>query len=57
VSVDAEVPLTPRPNPHNLRYLRTKRDRMGHQIPGLPPDGATTVASSVERSRDHEVMP
>jgi 3,4-dihydroxy 2-butanone 4-phosphate synthase / GTP cyclohydrolase II len=57
VSVDAEMPLTPRPNPHNLRYLRTKRDRMGHQIPGLPPDGATTVASSVERSRDHEVMP
>jgi 3,4-dihydroxy 2-butanone 4-phosphate synthase / GTP cyclohydrolase II len=37
VSVDAEMPLTPRPNPHNLRYLRTKRDRMGHQIPDLPP--------------------
>jgi 3,4-dihydroxy 2-butanone 4-phosphate synthase / GTP cyclohydrolase II len=37
VPVDAQVPLTPRPNPHNLRYLRTKRDRMGHQIPDLPP--------------------
>jgi 3,4-dihydroxy 2-butanone 4-phosphate synthase / GTP cyclohydrolase II len=37
VAVDAQVPLTPRPNPHNLRYLRTKRDRMGHQIPDLPP--------------------
>ena len=36
VTVDAQVPLTPRPNPHNLRYLRTKRDRMGHTIPGLP---------------------
>ena len=20
------------PNPHNIRYLRTKRDRMGHAI-------------------------
>jgi 3,4-dihydroxy 2-butanone 4-phosphate synthase/GTP cyclohydrolase II len=25
-----------RPNDHNLAYLRTKRDRMGHEIPGLP---------------------
>lgn len=24
-----------RPNPENLRYLRTKRDRMGHDLPGL----------------------
>jgi 3,4-dihydroxy 2-butanone 4-phosphate synthase/GTP cyclohydrolase II len=36
IVVDDQVPLTPRPNEHNLRYLRTKRDRMGHQIPGLP---------------------
>jgi 3,4-dihydroxy 2-butanone 4-phosphate synthase/GTP cyclohydrolase II len=33
----------------NLRYLRTKRDRMGHDLPDLPdlPDlgaGAGTVA-------------
>ena len=40
ISVADRVPLTPRPNPHNLRYLRTKRDRMGHQIPDLPGDGA-----------------
>jgi 3,4-dihydroxy 2-butanone 4-phosphate synthase/GTP cyclohydrolase II len=40
ITVDARVPLTPHPNPHNLRYLRTKRDRMGHQIPDLPGDGA-----------------
>jgi 3,4-dihydroxy 2-butanone 4-phosphate synthase/GTP cyclohydrolase II len=40
VAVDAQVPLTPRPNPHNLRYLRTKRDRMGHHIPDLPPPAA-----------------
>jgi 3,4-dihydroxy 2-butanone 4-phosphate synthase/GTP cyclohydrolase II len=36
IVVEDRVPLTPRPNEHNLRYLRTKRDRMGHQIPGLP---------------------
>jgi 3,4-dihydroxy 2-butanone 4-phosphate synthase/GTP cyclohydrolase II len=35
VHVEAQVPLTPRPNRHNLAYLRTKRDRMGHQLPGL----------------------
>ncbi|HEX4472945.1 MAG TPA: bifunctional 3,4-dihydroxy-2-butanone-4-phosphate synthase/GTP cyclohydrolase II [Nocardioides sp.] len=41
VSVEAQVPLTPRPNAHNLHYLRTKRDRMGHAIPDLPLDEAT----------------
>ena len=46
ITVDAQVPLTPRPNPHNLRYLRTKRDRMGHQLPDLPGDGATPRSSS-----------
>jgi 3,4-dihydroxy 2-butanone 4-phosphate synthase/GTP cyclohydrolase II len=35
ISVADRVPLTPRPNPHNLRYLRTKRDRMGHDLPSL----------------------
>ena len=36
IRVDAQVPLTPRPNQHNLAYLRTKRDRMGHSLPDLP---------------------
>src|SRR5204863_2745949 len=35
IHVTAQVPLTPRPNPHNLAYLRTKRDRMGHELPHL----------------------
>jgi 3,4-dihydroxy 2-butanone 4-phosphate synthase/GTP cyclohydrolase II len=30
------VPLPVQPNPENLRYLRTKRDRMGHRLPELP---------------------
>jgi 3,4-dihydroxy 2-butanone 4-phosphate synthase/GTP cyclohydrolase II len=43
IHVDAQVPLTPSPNKHNLAYLRTKRDRMGHSLPGLPglPDQPT----------------
>jgi 3,4-dihydroxy 2-butanone 4-phosphate synthase/GTP cyclohydrolase II len=35
VAVTERVPLTPRPNDHNLRYLLTKRDRMGHDLPDL----------------------
>jgi 3,4-dihydroxy 2-butanone 4-phosphate synthase/GTP cyclohydrolase II len=29
------VPLEPKPNPENLTYLRTKRERMGHLLGGL----------------------
>jgi 3,4-dihydroxy 2-butanone 4-phosphate synthase / GTP cyclohydrolase II len=29
------VPLQTEPNPENIRYLRTKRERMGHLIEGL----------------------
>jgi 3,4-dihydroxy 2-butanone 4-phosphate synthase/GTP cyclohydrolase II len=35
VPVAERVPLTPHPNDHNLAYLRTKRDRMGHVLPDL----------------------
>jgi 3,4-dihydroxy 2-butanone 4-phosphate synthase / GTP cyclohydrolase II len=35
VPVTERVPLTPHPNDHNLAYLMTKRDRMGHHLPGL----------------------
>jgi 3,4-dihydroxy 2-butanone 4-phosphate synthase/GTP cyclohydrolase II len=31
------VPLPVHATPENLRYLTTKRDRMGHDLPGLPP--------------------
>jgi 3,4-dihydroxy 2-butanone 4-phosphate synthase/GTP cyclohydrolase II len=38
------VPLPIRPNPENLRYLRTKRDRMGHELSGLDLfEGSTQV--------------
>jgi 3,4-dihydroxy 2-butanone 4-phosphate synthase/GTP cyclohydrolase II len=45
VPVTERVALTPRPNDHNIQYLLTKRDRMGHQLDGLDlgqpdPEGA-----------------
>jgi 3,4-dihydroxy 2-butanone 4-phosphate synthase/GTP cyclohydrolase II len=30
------IPLPPLTTPHNLRYLTTKRDRLGHQLETLP---------------------
>ncbi|MDT5027718.1 MAG: 3,4-dihydroxy 2-butanone 4-phosphate synthase / cyclohydrolase, partial [Micromonosporaceae bacterium] len=36
LTVLGRVPLPVRASPENLRYLRTKRDRMGHDLPGLP---------------------
>jgi len=29
------VPLEIAPNPHNIEYLHTKRERMGHILDGL----------------------
>ena len=29
------IPLPPLATPHNLRYLTTKRDRLGHQLETL----------------------
>jgi 3,4-dihydroxy 2-butanone 4-phosphate synthase/GTP cyclohydrolase II len=26
------IPISLPPNPHNLRYLETKRDKMGHSL-------------------------
>jgi 3,4-dihydroxy 2-butanone 4-phosphate synthase/GTP cyclohydrolase II len=35
IPVTERVPLTPHPNDHNIGYLMTKRDRMGHDLPDL----------------------
>ena len=35
IPVPERVRLTPHPNDHNLAYLLTKRDRMGHDLPDL----------------------
>ena len=36
LAVTGRVALPVRASPQNLRYLRTKRDRMGHDLPDLP---------------------
>ena len=36
LQIVGRVPLPAAPTPENLRYLRTKRDRMGHDLPDLP---------------------
>jgi 3,4-dihydroxy 2-butanone 4-phosphate synthase/GTP cyclohydrolase II len=36
LTISGREPLPSHPHPENLRYLRTKRDRMGHEIPDLP---------------------
>jgi 3,4-dihydroxy 2-butanone 4-phosphate synthase/GTP cyclohydrolase II len=47
LKIVARVPLPVRVTPENLRYLTTKRDRMGHDIPGLPAvDEEATEASA-----------
>ncbi|MDQ2880039.1 MAG: bifunctional 3,4-dihydroxy-2-butanone-4-phosphate synthase/GTP cyclohydrolase II [Actinomycetota bacterium] len=40
LAITGRIPLPIRPNPENLRYLRTKRDRMGHDLDGLDPTGS-----------------
>ena len=34
LEISERVPLVTASNPHNLAYLRTKRERMGHLIEG-----------------------
>ena len=40
LTITGRVPLPVRASPENLRYLRTKRDRMGHDLPDLGESGA-----------------
>ena len=35
LDITERVPLQPSPNPENIAYLRTKRERMGHLLQGL----------------------
>jgi 3,4-dihydroxy 2-butanone 4-phosphate synthase / GTP cyclohydrolase II len=39
LTITGRVPLPVRAHRENLRYLRTKRDRMGHDLPDLDPAG------------------
>ena len=46
IVVTERVPLTPHPNDHNIGYLLTKRDRMGHDLPDLNDADAPTARPS-----------
>jgi 3,4-dihydroxy 2-butanone 4-phosphate synthase/GTP cyclohydrolase II len=55
LEVTAQVPIVHDPNPHNERYLRTKRERMGHSLhhQGLPFDEELIQEEHVaDRRRD-----
>jgi 3,4-dihydroxy 2-butanone 4-phosphate synthase/GTP cyclohydrolase II len=41
-----QLPLTTTPTPHNLRYLRTKRDKLGHVLDHLEDDPLDAAASA-----------
>jgi riboflavin biosynthesis protein RibD len=50
LEITGRVPLQPAPNPENLDYLRTKRERMGHLIDGLGTDGLGTDGAGSDGS-------
>jgi 3,4-dihydroxy 2-butanone 4-phosphate synthase/GTP cyclohydrolase II len=55
VDVTARIPLTTAVTPYNLRYLTTKRDRLGHQIQNLnDPERAVVRASEQVPQADEE---
>jgi len=54
IHVVARVPLTPHPNDHNLAYLLTKRDRMGHVLPDLD---TALAAPTPDPTPDHTPDP
>ncbi|MEU8488607.1 bifunctional 3,4-dihydroxy-2-butanone-4-phosphate synthase/GTP cyclohydrolase II [Streptomyces sp. NPDC048641] len=45
LEVAAREPMPVQAGEHNLRYLRTKRDRMGHDLPWLDAPATTTCAN------------
>ena len=45
LTVVEQVPIVTSPNPHNIRYLKTKRDRMGHATLFESPDPGEAAAT------------
>jgi 3,4-dihydroxy 2-butanone 4-phosphate synthase/GTP cyclohydrolase II len=54
LTITGRVPLPARVGPDNMRYLRTKRDRMGHDLPGL---GDASPVEALEADRPSEPGP
>jgi 3,4-dihydroxy 2-butanone 4-phosphate synthase / GTP cyclohydrolase II len=55
VRITARVPLVTAATPYNLRYLVTKRDRLGHQIQDLYPE--RTVVPAPGQLNGHAAAP
>jgi 3,4-dihydroxy 2-butanone 4-phosphate synthase/GTP cyclohydrolase II len=56
VRIAEQVPLLIPPNEENLRYLRTKRERLGHHLPQLDdPPARTGDQASAESSSPNDV--
>ena len=53
VRITGRVPLPPTPTPENLRYLRTKRARLGHLLLDL---GCRVVGSDLVLNQDIEEL-
>jgi 3,4-dihydroxy 2-butanone 4-phosphate synthase/GTP cyclohydrolase II len=53
LSIAARVPLPVRVTQDNLRYLTTKRDRMGHDLPDLPRLDDEVTEASADRLPTH----
>jgi 3,4-dihydroxy 2-butanone 4-phosphate synthase/GTP cyclohydrolase II len=51
VDITARVPLTAAVTPYNLRYLTTKRDKLGHQIQNLNDPERAVVPAPAEVHR------
>ena len=53
LEIVGRVPLPAHATPENLRYLQTKRDRMGHDLPGLAAfeDEVTEASADDVRTR------
>ncbi|KAB2971673.1 MULTISPECIES: bifunctional 3,4-dihydroxy-2-butanone-4-phosphate synthase/GTP cyclohydrolase II [unclassified Streptomyces] len=47
IRVSEREPMPVQAGEHNLRYLRTKRDRMGHDLPWLDPEPAVPAPSAL----------
>src|SRR3712207_852581 len=54
LTITGRVPLPGRAGPENMRYLRTKRDRMGHDLPGL---GESSMLDALLAEDEREVDP
>ena len=39
LTITEQLPLTPKPNPHNRRYLKTKQKKLGHLLTITDADG------------------